>query len=132
MLRGLHGMVFSSDPVATRRFLQEKFRLPSTDVGNGWLIFDLPSGDLGVHPVSDEGKPGPGTHMLSFFCDDLRGMVRGLKAEGVEFDHEITEQEWGFETSLHLPGGVEIQLFEPKYSKSRKGGASPRRRTRRA
>ncbi|MGH8189632.1 MAG: hypothetical protein ACREUC_23960 [Steroidobacteraceae bacterium] len=31
------------------------------DVGGGWLIFDAPAADLGVHPTQGEGDP-PSDH----------------------------------------------------------------------
>ena len=60
------GLLYSSDPEATRRFFREAVKLPGNDIGDGWWIFDLPEGDLGVHPT----------------------------------------------------GGVTVQLYEPRYSKS--------------
>ncbi len=42
MIKGVHTMFYSSDPEATRAFLRDKLGFPYTDVGGGWLIFDLP------------------------------------------------------------------------------------------
>ena len=50
MIRGIHGLFYSSEADATRAFFRDELRLPCTDVGEGWCIFDLPEGDLGVHP----------------------------------------------------------------------------------
>ena len=130
MLKGLHGLLFSSDPAATRAFLRDKLALPCVDVGDGWLIFDLPNADLGVHPVSEDRRPPAGTHLLSIWCDDLRGIVADLKAKGVSIDHEITEQTWGIETSLRLPGGIELQLYQPKYDRPKAGSKRPGRSAR--
>ena len=41
MIRGLHGLFYSSEPEAARAFLRDKLKLPYSDVGEGWLIFDL-------------------------------------------------------------------------------------------
>lgn len=49
MIRGLHGLFYTSEPEAMRAFLRDKMQLPWTDVGEGWLIFDLPQADVGVH-----------------------------------------------------------------------------------
>ncbi|HEX8699218.1 MAG TPA: hypothetical protein VF815_10310 [Myxococcaceae bacterium] len=65
MIRGLHGLFYSSEPEALRAFLRDRLKLPHTDVGEGWLIFDLPETDLGVHPLDESGKPPSGTHDLS-------------------------------------------------------------------
>lgn len=115
MIRGLHGLLYSSDPEATRAFLRDKLRLPYTDTGDGWLIFDLPEGDLGVHPV--EGEPPAGTHDVSFYCDDIHGTVAELRGRGVAFDQEVEDHGYGFVTYFTMPGGVRVQLYEPKYRK---------------
>lgn len=62
MIRGVHGLLFSSDAEATRAFIRDKLRLPFTDTGGGWLIFDFREGDLGVHPIDESGEPAAGTH----------------------------------------------------------------------
>ena len=117
MIRGLHGLFYSSEPEAMRAFLRDKVRLPWTDVGEGWLIFDLPEGDLGVHPVDESGEPRPGTHDVSFYCDDIEATVAELKARGVEFRGGIEDRGYGRVTFFTMPGGVEVQLYEPRYRK---------------
>jgi predicted enzyme related to lactoylglutathione lyase len=117
MIRGLHGLIYSSEPEALRAFLRDKLQLPHTDVGEGWLVFDLPEADLGVHPLDESGKPPNGTHDLSFYCDDIKGTVAVLKMRGVEFAQEIEDHGYGFVTYITMPGGVRVQLYEPKYTK---------------
>lgn len=36
MIRGIHGLLYSSDPEATRAFFRDQVRLPGSDVGDGW------------------------------------------------------------------------------------------------
>lgn len=115
MIRGLHGLFYSSREEDTRAFLRDKLKLPHTDVGGGWLIFDLPEADLGCHPT--EGQPKPGTHDLSFFCDDIHGTVKELQGRGVKFDDEIADHGYGFVTHFQMPGEIRVQLYEPKYAK---------------
>lgn len=117
MIRGLHGLFYSSEPEAMREFLKEKLKLPHTDVGEGWLVFDLPEADLGVHPVDESGKPPTGTHDVSFYCDDIQGTVAELKSRGVQFDLDVADHGYGFVTYFTMPGGVKVQLYEPKYQK---------------
>ena len=117
MIRGLHGLFYSSEPDALRAFLRDKLKLPHTDVGEGWLIFDLPEADLGVHPLDESGKPPSGTHDLSFYCDDIQGTVADLKSRGVQFREDIADHGYGFVTHFTMPGGVVVQLYEPKYTK---------------
>ena len=117
MIRGLHGMFFSSKPEELRAFLRDKLQLPFTDVGQGWLIFDLPAGDLGCHPTDGEQGPPSGTHDISFWCDDLEATVAELSGRGVEFFGEIEDQGFGLVTRFEMPGGVKVTLYQPRYSK---------------
>ncbi len=125
MIRGLHGLFYSSEPEAMREFLRDKLQLPHTDVGEGWLIFDLPEADLGVHPVDESGKPPSGTHDVSFYCDDIHGTVAGLRARGVEFQGDVADHGYGFVTYFTMPGGVVVQLYEPKYAKRAATASKP-------
>jgi hypothetical protein len=115
MIRGLHGLFYSSEPEAARAFLRDKLKLPYSDVGEGWLIFDLPEGDLGIHPT-DPGQAGGG-HDVSFYCDDIQGTVADLKSRGVEFDGEVADHGYGLVTYFRIPGGLRVQLYEPRYQK---------------
>ena len=126
MIRGLYGMFHSSDAGASRAFMRDVMKLPFTDVGRGWLIFDLPEADVGFHPVDPAGGPKAGTHDVSFFCDDIRGTVADLRKRGVQFAHEPRDQGYGFVTYFAMPGGIEVQLYEPKYQKR---SAKPAART---
>ena len=49
MIRGVHTMFYSSEPGALRAFLRDKLGFSATDVGEGWLIFDVPEADMGCH-----------------------------------------------------------------------------------
>lgn len=115
MIRGIHGLLYSSDPEATRAFFKEKVRLPGSDVGEGWWIFDFPEGDLGVHPVDDPKDAGE--HDVSFYCDDIQGTVKELKSRGVRFTKAVEDHGYGLVTFFTAPGGITIQLYEPRYTK---------------
>lgn len=115
MIRGMHGLLYSSDPEATRAFFRDQVRLPGTDVGEGWWIFDFPEGDLGVHPV--EVGDEPGTHDVSFYCDEIERTVADLKARGVRFTGPVEDHGYGLVTYFEAPGGLRIQLYEPRYTK---------------
>lgn len=116
MIRGLHAMFYSSSAEELRAFLRDKLELPSTDVGEGWLIFDAPEADLGVHPTDGENVPS-GTAALSFYCDDIGQTVRELETRGVEFTQAIEDHGYGLVTFFKVPGGFVIQLYQPKYEK---------------
>jgi catechol 2,3-dioxygenase-like lactoylglutathione lyase family enzyme len=115
MIRGIHGLFYSSDPEATRAFFRDKVQLPGSDIGEGWWIFDFKEGDLGVHPVD---KPeDAGQHDISFYCDDIHGTVAELKGRGVPFTQEVADHGYGLVTYFSAPGGITVQLYEPRYVK---------------
>jgi catechol 2,3-dioxygenase-like lactoylglutathione lyase family enzyme len=116
MIRGLHAMFYSSKADELRAFFRDKLGLGSTDVGDGWLIFDLPEADLGVHPT-ERGGPASGTADISFYCDDIEATVEELRARGVEFPHEVEDHGYGLVTHFKAPGNFVIQLYQPKYRK---------------
>jgi catechol 2,3-dioxygenase-like lactoylglutathione lyase family enzyme len=119
MIKGVHTMLYSSEPEKLRLFLKDTIGFKATDIGEGWLIFDLPEGDLGVHPSGEDKNKGTpsGTHNISFYCDDIKTSVKELKAKGVEFKGEIEDQGYGFVTYFKVPGDFYLQLYQPKYSK---------------
>jgi hypothetical protein len=126
MIKGVHALFYSSQTDELRAFMKDKLCLPYTDVGGGWLIFDLPEGDVGCHPTEDASYSG--THNVSFYCDDLKKTVAELSARGVVFDDEIADHGYGYVTHVTMPGGVKVQIYQPKYAKRTKAkAASPRK-----
>jgi len=116
MIRGLHAMFYSSQAAELRAFLRDKLGFRGTDVGDGWLIFDTPEADIGVHPTDGE-EVASGTPDISFYCDDIKQTVRELQSRGVEFTQEVEDRGYGLVTYFKVPGGFSVQLYEPKYSK---------------
>jgi catechol 2,3-dioxygenase-like lactoylglutathione lyase family enzyme len=116
MIRGLHAMFYSSQPAELRAFLRDKLGLRGSDVGDGWLIFDAPEADLGVHPTDGE-EVASGTADLSFYCDDVHTTVRELRARGVEFVDDVADRGYGLVTHFRVPGGFNVQPYQPKYQK---------------
>ena len=118
MIRGMHAMFYSSQAEKLRAFLRDKLGLAATDVGEGWLIFDAPEADLGVHPTEGGRKEPPsGTADISFYCDDIEKTVRELKSRGVEFTHAVEDHGYGLVTRFKVPGDFDVQLYQPKYEK---------------
>ncbi len=117
MIKGVHAMFYSAEAEALRAFLRDKLQLPHTDVGEGWLLFDLKQADIGCHPVDHPGAPPSGTHDISFFCDDLPQTVAELKGRGVQFTDEISDQGYGLTIHFTMPGNVKVELYQPKYTK---------------
>jgi len=116
LIRGMHGMFYSSQADELRAFLRDKVGLAGTDVGGGWLIFKAPEADLGVHPT-EGAEPKSGTADISFYCDDIHASVREMKARGVEFTMEVADHGYGLVTHFKVPGGFDVQLYQPKYRK---------------
>jgi catechol 2,3-dioxygenase-like lactoylglutathione lyase family enzyme len=119
MIRGVHTMFYSSDADGLRAFLRDKLGFPFTDVGGGWLIFDLPEAEMGCHPADDRDGARPGTHAISFYCDDIERTVAELKGRGVEFTDGVVDQGYGLVTHFKMPGGVTAQLYQPRYAKNK-------------
>jgi catechol 2,3-dioxygenase-like lactoylglutathione lyase family enzyme len=119
MIRGVHTMFYTSRPEKLRVFLRDKLGFPATDVGDGWLIFDLPEADMGCHPADPDNGAPSGTHNISFYCDDIAKTVAELTAKGVEFTGPLEDHGYGLVTHFKVPGGFTVQLYQPKYAKSR-------------
>ncbi len=116
MIRGMHAMFYSSQADVLRTFLRDTLGLPGTDLGGGWLIFDPPEADLGVHPIDGDG-PASGTSDISFYCDDIATTVSELQSRGVEFTQAVEDRGYGLVTFFKVPGAFQIQLYQPKYVK---------------
>jgi len=110
LITGAHAIIYSPDADAVRAFLDDVVGLPSVDAGQGWLIFALPPAEVAAHPTDDAGH-----HELYLMCDDIRATVAELKARGAEFSRPIAEERWGSVTTIALPGGGELGLYEPKH-----------------
>ena len=117
MINGVHTMFYSSKPEELRAFIRDKLGLRCTDVGEGWLIFDVPEADMGCHPASAADGEHSGTHNISFYCDDIEKTVADLKARGVEFTEGVSDQGYGLVTHFKVPGGFTLQLYQPRYEK---------------
>src|SRR5262249_38229499 len=82
-----------------------------------------PEADMGCHPADPkEGAPS-GTHDISFYCDDIEKTVAELKARGVEFTGPVTDRGYGLVTHFKVPGGFQVQLYQPRYAKRKGSGA---------
>jgi predicted enzyme related to lactoylglutathione lyase len=128
MITGVHTMFYTSRPGDLRAFLRDKLKLSFTDVGEGWLIFDLPEAEMGCHPSDAQDGAPPGTHNISFYCADIQKTVRTLKRRGVKFLGNVADHGYGLVTHFKMPGGVEVQLYQPRYRKH----AEPKARKRRS
>ena len=122
MITGVHTMFYTSQPDKLRAFLRDTLGFHGTDVGQGWLIFDMPEAEMGCHPSDPQmGGKASGTADISFYCDDIAVTVADLKSKGVEFTADVQDMGYGLITHFKVPGDFTVQLFQPRYSKSNPG-----------
>lgn len=109
MIFGSHVIVHSKDATADRDFFREVLGFSSVDAGNGWLIFALPPAEAAVHPADETASTA-----LYFMCDDLQAEMSALGAKGVACS-QVEEARWGSVTTIALPGGGEVGLYQPRH-----------------
>ena len=120
MIFATHLLLYSRDPEADRAFFRDVLAFPYVDAGEGWLIFALPPAELGVHPAEEnltqaQAEQNLATGTLYLMCDKLGQTLEELAAKGVAHT-EIHEAEWGVATSIRLPGGANLGIYEPRHA----------------
>jgi len=110
MIFGAHVILYSKDAEADRAFLRDTLGFASVDAGHGWLIFALPPAEAAIHPDEKGSR-----HELYLMCDDLQSEIAALKKKNVTCS-EIHHERWGSITTIRLPGGSELGLYEPKHA----------------
>ena len=119
MITGAHFLLYSRDPEADRRFLRDVLGFRGVDAGDGWLIFALPPAEIAVHPSSANFVQRHAEHdllgaILYLMCDDLPSSIQSLESKGVTAT-AVTDAEWGLMTTIRLPSGGEIGLYQPRH-----------------
>jgi predicted enzyme related to lactoylglutathione lyase len=114
-ITGAHVLWYSSEADALRALLRDVFGWKHVDAGGGWLIFGLPPAEIGVHPTEGPDDESAGRHQLSLMCDDINTTIKELRAKGVQVMGEPEDHGYGITVMLSLPGGVEVQLYEPRH-----------------
>jgi hypothetical protein len=112
MINGIHLLMYSQDAAADRVFLRDVLGWPHVEhveSGPGWLIFKTPPAELGVHPTD-----GPNFTELHLMCDDIATTVETLRSAGVPVG-EVHDRGYGLVTSITLPSGAELGLYQPKH-----------------
>jgi catechol 2,3-dioxygenase-like lactoylglutathione lyase family enzyme len=116
MIRGAHVLLFSKDADADRAFLQNVLQFRAVDAGYGWLIFALPPSEVAVHPAeTQEAASVPDLPAsLYLMCDDIRAFIKSMEAKEVVCSSIVTER-WGLRTSMRLPSGGELGVYQPTH-----------------
>ena len=114
-ITGTHMLFYTSEPEQLRSMLRDVFGFKHVDAGGGWLIFAMPPAELGVHPDEGENYESGIRHQLTFMCDDIKKTIAELRAKGVTVVGDPKDEGYGITTMLHLPGGCEVMLYEPRH-----------------
>jgi hypothetical protein len=119
VISGAHFLLYSKDPEADRAFLRDVLEFRFVDAGHGWLIFALPPAEAAVHPADADFVQPHAEHNLSGFIlylmtDDLASTIKTLEAKNVHCS-EILKAPWGVRTTIPLPSGSEIGLYQPSH-----------------
>ncbi len=119
MIHGVHLLLASSNPEADRAFFRDVLNFPHVDAGEGWLIFALPPTEMGIHPAEKNLTNAHAGRDLAaatvyLMCDDLHGTLDSLSSKGIEHT-EIQQAGWGVVSSIPLPGGASLGLYQPRH-----------------
>ncbi len=119
MITGAHYLFYSTDAEADRAFVRDVLGFASVDVGGGWLIFQSPPAEFAVHPGKEPFVQQHAGHallgaVLYLMCSDLQATMKWLEAKGVRCG-EVTTAEWGIKTTIPLPSGAEVGLYQPTH-----------------
>jgi predicted enzyme related to lactoylglutathione lyase len=112
MITGIHALIYSKHAEQMQGFLRDVLQWPSVDAGDAdesWPIFAAPPTEIAVHPTDDEPQ-----HQLYLMCDDIRAAVAKFEQRGVATT-PIADRGWGLVTSVTLPGGESIGMYEPHH-----------------
>jgi hypothetical protein len=106
---GAHVLLYTPEADALRALLADVMGWISVEANPGWPIFALPRAELGVHPSDTTA------HELSLMCDNITTTVADLRSRGVEFRDDPQDVGWGITTTMVLPGGLEVSLYQPRH-----------------
>jgi catechol 2,3-dioxygenase-like lactoylglutathione lyase family enzyme len=106
-----HVLLYTPEADRLRAFFRDELAWTHVDAGDGWLIFTAPPAEVAVHP-----SEGSTHHELSLMCDDVQATLAELRGKGVEARGDPVDMGFGIGTTLVLPGGVEVLLYEPKHA----------------
>jgi len=119
MIFGTHFLLYSKDADADRAFFRDVLGFRYLDVGGGWLIFAMPPTEAGIHPLETKfSQLHAGYELLGavlyLMCDDLDASIASLKTKSVHCS-EVETAPWGRVTTIPLPSGSRIGLYQPKH-----------------
>jgi predicted enzyme related to lactoylglutathione lyase len=110
LISGVHALIYTKHVEAVKSFLRDVLEWPFEDAGNDRLIFAAPPLEVGIHETDSE--PG---HELYLICDDVEAAVSRLSDRGIATT-PIVDRGWGLVTSVTMPGGETIGMYEPHHA----------------
>ena len=119
MIFGAHVLLYSENPEADRAFFRDVLGFRNVDAGEGWLFFALPPAEAAFHPSDGQGGQGHAGRellrsVLYLMCDDLEATIKSLRAKKVVCS-PVEKASWGTKTTLRLPSGGEVGLYQPSH-----------------
>jgi len=119
MFIGAHLLLSSTNAEADRRFFADVLGFRSVDAGGGWLIFKLPPAEAALHPADARAVHPHAGHELAaavlyLMCENLEATIATLRSRGVRCS-EIERERWGIRTTIPLPSGAELGLYQPTH-----------------
>jgi catechol 2,3-dioxygenase-like lactoylglutathione lyase family enzyme len=110
-ITGAHVLLYSDNPEADRAFFRDILGFPAVDAGG--------PAEVGIHPSGGERRQLHGGRqllgsVLYLICDDLSVLVKSLQAKGVNCS-PVEEEDWGTKTTIRLPSGGEVGLYQPTH-----------------
>ncbi len=119
MIMGAHFLLYSRDADADRQFLRDVVGLSGVDAGGGWLILALPPAEIAVHPATQSFVQRDAGHelfgaVMYLMSDDVHASIRDLESRGATTS-EVHTEEWGIRTTVRLPSGGEVGLYQPTH-----------------
>jgi catechol 2,3-dioxygenase-like lactoylglutathione lyase family enzyme len=112
VINGAHVIVYSTDAEADMAFFRDVLGFAHIDAGNGRLFFRLPPSELAVHEADIDGA-----HELYLTCDDVDQTIAELDEKGVHCAPP-DDRGWGIVTTVRLPGGGELGLYQPRHARA--------------
>ena len=119
MIFGAHILFNSQNPEADRACFSDVLGSGSLDVGHGWLIFPLTPAETAIHPADiDPSQTHAGEKLLGAVLylvgDDLQAEIALLQGKNVQ-STEVQQAPWGSSTTIPLPSGRAIVLYQPRH-----------------
>ncbi len=108
MIIGSHIIIQSKNAEADRAFLN-RLAFPFVPMEGGFMIHGLPPSEVAIHP-SDKND----VHEFWLMCDDIVDTIREMERAGIAAT-PVREASWGVMTTLTLPGGGKLGVYEPKH-----------------